>query len=56
MPSFHRPIGPNDSWKTGQRVPVSGQWADQYGSVHSFEQGTTFPRALIEKVNAHSAD
>ena len=45
----HRPKGPNGSWKTGQRVPTSGSWSDQYGDVVWFEQGHTFPPCIDRK-------
>lgn len=47
--SYHRPLGPNDSWKTGQRVPESGKWVDQYGDVYTFEAGRTFPPCVDRK-------
>lgn len=46
MASYHRPKGPNETWKTGQRVPVSGAWADQYGLVTNHTAGGTFPPCL----------
>lgn len=42
----HVPLGPGETWKTGQRVPESGLWADQYGDVNHFEGGRTFPPCL----------
>ena len=30
MKNTHVPKGPRGTWKTGQRVPVTGDWADQY--------------------------
>lgn len=38
-----RPLGPNGTWKTGQRVPFTGFWCDQYGQVNFFEKHSTFP-------------
>jgi hypothetical protein len=45
----HWPQGPNESWKTGQRVPWSGVWVDQYGVVARFELGRTFPPCIDRK-------
>lgn len=45
----HHPKGPRGSWKTGQRVPVSGEYADQYGQHAHFTQGTTFPPCIRRK-------
>ncbi len=42
----HRPKGPNGSWKTGQRVPRSGYWRDQYGVITRHEIGGTFPPCI----------
>ncbi len=44
-----RPLGPNGSYKTGQRVPVTGSWADQYGQLATFYAGTTFPPCIGRK-------
>ena len=49
MASRHYPAGPNESWKTGQRVPMTGWWTDQYGLVNHFDQGTTFPPCIDRK-------
>lgn len=49
MSALHRPKGPGDTWKTGQRVPVSGYYADQYGTVTHHETGGTFPPCLFLK-------
>lgn len=43
MPRKKRPLGPNGSWKTGQRVPEDGNWKDQYGTVSTHYEGDTFP-------------
>jgi hypothetical protein len=45
----HKPKGKNGAWKTGQRVPVSGSYADQYGDVVWFEQNHTFPPCIGRK-------
>jgi hypothetical protein len=42
----HRPQGPGESWKTGQRVPETGVYTDQYGLVQHFEVATTFPPCM----------
>lgn len=52
MNANHRPKGPNDTWVTGQRVPVTGDWADQYGIVTHHEVGRTFPPCLDRKGEA----
>jgi len=49
MITHHRPKGPNNTWKTGQRVPVDGDWADQYGLVSRHTKGGTFPPCLGRK-------
>lgn len=38
----NRPLGPNGTWKTGQRVPATGLWQDQYGQVQMFHEHGTF--------------
>lgn len=43
MRKKHRPLGPNGTWKTGQRCPQTGHWADQDGLINHFEVGDTFP-------------
>ncbi|MDE2100160.1 MAG: hypothetical protein KGL39_23090 [Patescibacteria group bacterium] len=45
----HRPKGPNGTWKTGQRVPDTGLWADQYGVVAHFTADHTFPPCIDRK-------
>lgn len=47
--SNRMPLGPAGTYKTGQRVPVSGAWADQYGVVIWIEQGNTFPPCIDRK-------
>lgn len=49
MSTRHLPKGPSGTWKTGQRVPTSGTWADQYGTVYHFTQGSTFPPCIDRK-------
>ena len=49
MKTNHVPKGPGGTWKTGQRVPVTGDWADQYGDVVRFEAGHTFPPCIDRK-------
>ena len=41
--SNHRPLGPRGSWKTGQRVPATGLYVDQYGVFSRHEAWSTFP-------------
>lgn len=43
------PLGPNGSFKTGQRVPATGNWKDQYNQVAHFDEGTTFPPCIGRK-------
>lgn len=45
----HFPLGPDGSWKTGQRVPMAGNYADQYGVVTHFSAGRTFPPCIDRK-------
>lgn len=45
----HLPQGPDGSWKTGQRVPFDGLWADQFGIVTHHERGATFPPCIDRK-------
>ena len=47
-PSY-RPLGPGETWKTGQRVPERGYWTDQYGDVTFFEEHHTFPPCIDRK-------
>ncbi|MDT0179439.1 hypothetical protein Q9S36_04340 [Microbacterium sp. ARD31] len=49
MTKHHFPQGPDGSWKTGQRVPFDGYWADQYGNVTHHERGSTFPPCIDRK-------
>jgi len=45
----HLPKGPSGTWKTGQRVPESGNWVDQHGSSQYFTRGSTFPPCIDRK-------
>lgn len=45
----HRPKGPNGTWTTGQRVPTTGFYQDQHGTVTHHEAGRTFPPCLDRK-------
>lgn len=45
----HRPLGPNGSWKTGQRVPGDGAYRNQFGQIVHFDAGTTFPPRVGHK-------
>ncbi len=47
--SSGRPLGPDNTFKTGQRVPFDGYWVDQYGQVNRFEAHTTFPPVVARK-------
>ncbi|WP_152626802.1 hypothetical protein [Streptacidiphilus carbonis] len=46
---MNRPKGPNGSWKTGQRVPETRHYEDQYGVVTRHEMGKTFPPCVDRK-------
>ncbi|MEE9964486.1 MAG: hypothetical protein K4304_05255 [Propionicimonas sp.] len=46
---FHQPKGPHGTWKTGQRVPETGWWRDQYGDVIQIDRGSTFPPCIDRK-------
>lgn len=35
-----------DPYKTGQRVPMDGDWEDQYGVVSHHDAHTTFPPCI----------
>lgn len=48
-PRYNRPLGPDGTWKTGQNVPVSGLWVDQYDVVTHNYQGDTFPPCIDRK-------
>lgn len=41
--SIWRPLGPDDSFKSGQRCPRSGLWRDQRGNTCRFDEHSTFP-------------
>jgi hypothetical protein len=43
------PLGPDGQWKTGQRVPETGNYADQYGVVTHHQAGATFAPCLDRK-------
>lgn len=45
----HDPLGPGGSWKTGQRVPRTGSYIDQYGVVTFHDAGGTFPPCIGRK-------
>lgn len=38
-----RPLGPANTYKTGQRCPRRGRWMDQRGNICFFEAHSTFP-------------
>jgi hypothetical protein len=46
---LNMPRGPAGTWKTGQRVPEDGLWADQYGVVSMHLKGATFPPCIGRK-------
>ena len=43
------PLGRGGTWKTGQRVPYTGYWRDQYGVVTHHEVHGTFTPCLNRK-------
>lgn len=45
----HQPLGHDGTWKKGQRVPIEGWWADQYGLISYFRLGNTFPPCIARK-------
>ncbi len=45
----HHGLGPNNTYKTGQRVPFTGHWVDQHGVVTHHERGNTFPPCIARK-------
>lgn len=47
--STHTPAGPGDTWKTGQRVPVTGVYVDQYGVSSHHVAHATFPPCIDRK-------
>lgn len=49
MISNHAPLGLGGRWKTGQRVPYTGDYADQFGVVSRHEVGATFPPCIGRK-------
>ncbi|MCD5419778.1 hypothetical protein LRS71_09450 [Rhodococcus pyridinivorans] len=49
MAKTHHPLGPNGSWKTGQRVPADGNYVDQYGFVSTHEKHASFPPCIGRK-------
>lgn len=47
--SRHVPLGPGGSWKTGQRVPATGHYTDQYAFTSFHEAGATFGPCIGRK-------
>jgi hypothetical protein len=47
--SRNGPLGPNGTWKTGQRVPATGTWEDQYGQRSVFHEHGTFITCIGRK-------
>lgn len=47
--SRHVPLGPNGTWKTGQRVPFTSRYVDQYGVPSTHFVGDTFPPCVGRK-------
>ncbi len=43
---YPRPLGPNNTFKTGQRVPWDGTYRDQYGVMSHHATHTTFPPCI----------
>lgn len=44
-----RALGPDGTFKTGQRVPFADQWVDQYHVITTHEAGGTFPPCIGRK-------
>jgi hypothetical protein len=42
-------LGPDGTYKTGQRVPLTGSWVDQYNVTTTHEAGGTFPPCIGRK-------
>lgn len=49
LPMKRQPKGPNGSWKSGQRVPFTGDYTDQYNFVSHHDAGATFPPCIGRK-------
>lgn len=45
----HTPKGPDGTWKTGQRVPATGLWSDQFGAISRHDEGATFAPCIDRK-------
>lgn len=45
----NRPLGPNRTFKTGQRCPARGNWRDQYGQIILIDVHDTFPPCVGRK-------
>ncbi len=43
------PLGPDGTWKTGQRVYVGGRYVDQFGTPFYLDLGATFPPTQVGK-------
>ncbi len=41
--AYHHPLGPDGTWKTGQRVPATGVYVDQHGVASTHRRHDTFP-------------
>ena len=49
MARRHYPLGPGGTWKSGQRVPVTGRYIDQHGTISEHEQHDTFPPCVAKR-------
>ena len=49
MRNYHHGLGPNGEHKTGQRVPSTGAWQDQFGVITHHDAGATFPPCIDRK-------
>jgi hypothetical protein len=45
----NHPLAVRDGWKTGQRVPATGYYKDQYGYVSHHTVHGTFPPCIDRK-------
>ena len=52
MSAFQEPGLAGERWKTGQRVPITGNYRDQYGVVSFHEVHRTFPPCIGRKGEA----
>lgn len=49
MTNPSKPLGLHGGFKTGQRVPETGNYVDQYGTVTHHDKHSTFPPCIGRK-------